>query len=79
MNRLVLAVLTVAILLIGGTAEAMREGARQAAPAVCVLPGEEAPVVFEGRGLAFVPGGGKEPVIVRRIVPKPCSLRNPAA
>lgn len=79
MNRLVLAVLTVVILVLGGTAEAMLDSSRQAAPAVCALPEEEAPVVFEGRGLAFVPGGGKEPVIVRRIVPEPCSMRNPAA
>lgn len=74
MNRLVFAVLTVVILLIGGTAQAMRDSVRQAAPAVCVLQGEEAQVILEGRGLAFVPGGSTEPVIVRRILPGPCSL-----
>lgn len=79
MNKITFALLAVAILLVGGAAEATRDRSRQAAPAVCVLPGETAPVVYEGRGLAFVPGGGTEPVIVRRIVPKPCSVTSPAA
>ena len=71
MDKIMLVLFTAAILFLAGTAQAMRER-RPSLPPVCVAPEAAGSIVFEGRGLAFMPGRGVEPVIVRRIAAPPC-------